>query len=77
MLYKVDMMMMMIMIGVHGWPKKIDRYKARPTGNEFDTMCLAKFCSRFIILAASKVEGTKTSPYLFELNIKLDLMEMN
>ncbi|XP_030832915.1 uncharacterized protein LOC584759 isoform X5 [Strongylocentrotus purpuratus] len=46
---------------------KLDRYKARPNGSEFDTMCLAKFCACYRILTASQVKGTKTSPYLFEL----------
>lgn len=39
-----------------------DKYCARPISNEFDSMCLAAFCSEYRVLASSQVSKNPRSP---------------
>ena len=45
-------------------PSKLDKYKARPDGPEFENMCLAYFCSYYRILSSSEIKGSKNKVQL-------------
>ena len=45
-------------------PSRLDKYKARPDGPEFENMCLAYFCSYYRILSSSEIKGSKNKVQL-------------
>ena len=53
-------------------PSKLDKYKARPDGPEFENMCLAYFCSYYRILSSSEIKGSKNK---VELKNKLGFIQ--
>ncbi|XP_065942484.1 uncharacterized protein [Magallana gigas] len=47
-----------------------EKYIARPVSNEFDSMCLAAFCSEYRVLASSQVSKNPRSPiHLLQKNL--------
>ena len=56
-------------------PSKLDKYKARPDGSEFESMCLAHLCSYYRILTLSEIKGIKKRDNKFELKNKLGFIQ--
>ncbi|XP_071948934.1 uncharacterized protein [Antedon mediterranea] len=56
-------------------PNKLDRYRARPDGHDFDNMCLAAFCSYFRIIKTSETNTGKQKKNVFKLKNKLGYIQ--
>ncbi|XP_071944760.1 uncharacterized protein [Antedon mediterranea] len=56
-------------------PSKLDKYKSRPDGLNFEKMCLATFCSEYRILSSSEYNGNKKKQNTFRLKNKLGYIQ--
>ncbi|XP_071476043.1 uncharacterized protein [Diadema antillarum] len=56
-------------------PNRIDKYKARPDGFEFENMCLATFCSKYRLLSESDMKGKKQKQNVFKLRDQLGYVQ--
>ncbi|XP_071958642.1 uncharacterized protein [Antedon mediterranea] len=56
-------------------PNKLDKYKARPDSFEFNTMCLATFCSNYRMLSTSAMNENVQRKNVFQLKKQLGFIQ--